>query len=150
MEVILLEKISKLGDLGSVVKVRAGYGRNYLVPQGKALPATKKNLVRFEKERQAFEERQRQVLETAEKLAAAIAEVTVVLERPAGATEKLFGSVTNSDIFTFFEEKGLELPKGVIDVPHPIRTLGEHPIRLRLHPDVIPEVMVHVERQVKK
>ncbi len=150
MEVILLEKIGKLGDLGSVVQVRAGYGRNFLVPEGKALPATKKNRERFEVERAAFEARQADVFGRAEALAAQIAGIEVVLDRPAGSSDKLFGSVTNSDIATFFLERGIETPRGSIDVPQPIRTLGEHVVRIRLHPDIIPEVKVRVERRVNR
>ncbi len=150
MEVILLEKIGKLGDLGDVVKVRAGYGRNFLVPQGKALPATRKNREHFESQRAEFEARQSEILATAEALAVKVAEIQVVLDRPAGTSDKLFGSVTNADIAGFFKEKGVEIPRGAIDVPHPIRTLGEHPVRIRLHPDVIPEVTVLIERRVQR
>ncbi|MEO5366775.1 MAG: 50S ribosomal protein L9 [Magnetococcus sp. WYHC-3] len=148
MEVILLEKISRLGDLGDVVQVRNGFGRNYLLPQGKALPATKANKGRFEAERAGFETRQQEIRAAAESLAAQVANVNVELARPAGSSDKLFGSVTNADIADYFAEKGLDVPRKVIEVPQPIRTLGEHPIRLRLHPDVVPEVMVRVVRTV--
>ncbi|MBF0213278.1 MAG: 50S ribosomal protein L9 [Magnetococcales bacterium] len=150
MEVILLEKVAKLGDLGSVVQVRAGYGRNFLIPEGKALPATRKNRDRFEQERLAFEARQQEVFERAQALAAKLADVEVVLDRPAGSGDKLFGSVTNSDIAAFFAERGIETPRGSIDVPHPIRTLGDHTVRIRLHPDIIPEIKVRVERRVNR
>lgn len=146
MEVILLEKIGKLGDLGAVVKVRRGYGRNFLIPQNKAMPATKQNLAHFEKERLAFEARQDKVKHTAEQLAARIAEVDISLSRPAGSTDKLFGSVTNSDIASFFKEQGIDVPRSTIDVPRPIRTLGEHLVRIRLHPDIVPEITVSVIR----
>jgi len=150
MEVILLEKIGKLGDLGAVVQVRPGYGRNFLIPQGKALPATRKNRDRFEQERLAFEARQQEIFERAQLLAAKIAEVEVVLDRPAGSADKLFGSVTNADIAAFFAERGIETPRGAIDVPYPIRTLGDHVVRIRLHPDIIPEIKVRVERRVNR
>lgn len=150
MEVILLEKIGKLGELGSVVKVRGGYGRNFLVPQGKALPATPGNLKHFENEKAEFEARQRTVLQTAEHLAGQIAEVQIILDRPAGSTDKLFGSVTNGDISSFFREKGIEFPKSAIDIPQPIRTLGDHQVRIRLHPDVIPEIIVQVQRRAHR
>jgi large subunit ribosomal protein L9 len=150
MEVILLEKIGKLGDLGDMVRVRGGYGRNFLVPQGKALPATKDNRAVFDARRAEFESRQKEVLDTANILAEKIAGINVVLDRPAGATEKLFGSVTNADIATFFREHDVEVIRSTIDIPQPIRTLGEHPVRIRLHPDVIPEVVVTVERTVSR
>ncbi|MEO5378407.1 MAG: 50S ribosomal protein L9 [Magnetococcus sp. DMHC-6] len=150
MQVILLEKIANLGDLGQVVQVRAGFGRNYLVPQGKALPATKANQAQFDAKRAAFEQRQKQILQDAQDLAAKITGVQVVLGRPAGSSDKLFGSVTNADISTFFNEHEITLPKGAIEILQPIRTLGSHTIRIRLHPDIMPEVSVLVERQGKK
>lgn len=150
MDVILLEKIGKLGDLGAIVQVRPGYGRNFLIPEGKALPATRKNRERFEEDRIQFETRQQEVFEHAQALAEQIAGIDVVLDRPAGSTEKLFGSVTNSDIAAFFLDRGIETPRGSIDVPQPIRTLGEHTVRIRLHPDIIPEVKVRVERRVNR
>ncbi|MEO5364265.1 MAG: 50S ribosomal protein L9 [Magnetococcus sp. DMHC-8] len=150
MELILLEKIGKLGELGAVVKVRNGYGRNFLIPQGKALPATPVNRARFEAERQAFEARQEGIKRTAEELAARIREVTVVLDRPAGSSDKLFGSVTNADIAGFFQEKGIEVPRSTIDVPKPIRTLGDHLVRIRLHPDIVPDVTVTITRRANR
>ena len=150
MEVILLEKIGKLGDLGAVVKIRSGYGRNFLIPQGKALPATRKNRAQFEAQRAAYEARQTGILEVAKTLAVAIADVQVVMDRPAGNSDKLFGSVTNADIAQFFKEKGIDVPRSTIDVPYPIRTLGEHTVRIRLHPDIIPEVSVRIDRRVNK
>ncbi|MBF0454784.1 MAG: 50S ribosomal protein L9 [Magnetococcales bacterium] len=150
MEVILLEKIGKMGDLGDMVRVRGGYGRNFLVPQGKALPATKENRAIFDARRAEYEKRQSEILKTAKDLAEKIAEIQVVLDRPAGATEKLFGSVTNADIAAFFKEKGVDVIRSIIDIPQPIRTLGEHPVRIRLHPDVIPEITVLVERTVSR
>jgi large subunit ribosomal protein L9 len=150
MEVILLEKIGKLGDLGDSVRVRSGYGRNFLFPQGKALPATKENLAVFDARRAEFEARQKDVLDTANVLAAKIAEISVVLDRPAGATEKLFGSVTNADIANFFKDNDVDVVRSTIDIPQPIRTLGEHLVRIRLHPDVIPEITVMVERTVSR
>lgn len=148
MEVILLEKISRIGDLGERVKVRGGFGRNFLIPQGKALPATRENLARFERQKAEFEQRQEEILANAKELSARIQEVSVVLDRPAGTSEKLFGSVTNADISSYYKEKGLDIPRSQIDVPHPIRVLGEHTVRIRLHPDVIPVVKVTVERRV--
>lgn len=150
MELILLEKIGKLGELGALVKVRNGYGRNFLIPQGKALPATPVNRARFESERKAFEARQAEIKQVAEALAAQIREVTVVLDRPAGSSDKLFGSVTNADIAGFFQEKGINVLRSTIDVPKPIRTLGDHLVRIRLHPDIVPEVTVSIVRRTTR
>lgn len=149
MDVILLEKIERLGSLGTVVKVRSGYGRNYLVPSGKALPATKENKARFEAERAAYELRQEEIRGQAEALAAKIAGIQVVLDRPAGSADKLFGSVTNNDVADYFKQQGIDIPRKVIELSRPIRTLGEHPVRLRLHPDVNPEVVVRINRSMK-
>ncbi len=149
MEVLLLEKINKLGNLGEIVRVKNGHARNYLVPQGKALMATKENKVRFEAERAAFEARQKEVLQQAEDLAGRIRMIQIVLQRPAGVMDKLFGSVTNADIADFLTKQELSIPRNTIEISHPIRTLGEHPIRIRLHPDVIVEMNVRVERAVK-
>lgn len=146
MEVILLEKINKLGELGEKVKVKSGYGRNFLIPQGKALPATRDNQLRFEKERAAYLQRQLEIKAAADTLAAQVQAVQVTLGRPAGSSDKLFGSVTNSDIADFYKAKGVDVPRKVIELPNPIRTLGEHPIRVKLHPDVILSVSVRVER----
>ncbi|MBF0426216.1 MAG: 50S ribosomal protein L9 [Magnetococcales bacterium] len=149
MEVILLEKVSRFGNLGDVVRVKDGYGRNFLIPSGKALPATRENIARFEAERAAFEERQKEVRAKAEEMAGRIAEVQFVLERPAGAADKLFGSVTNADIAAFLKEKGIEVARGLVELGSPIRTLGEHAGRIRLHPDVIVPFTVRVDRSVK-
>ncbi|ABK44958.1 LSU ribosomal protein L9P [Magnetococcus marinus MC-1] len=149
MEVILLEKIGKIGNLGEVVKVRSGYGRNFLIPQGKALPATSENKSVFEAQRADYEARQAEILADAETLAAKVDEVSVVMKRPAGAMDKLFGSVTSADIAVFYKDLGLNIPRNIIDVLTPIRTLGEHQVRVRLHPDVVRVISIQVERAVK-
>ncbi|MBF0447709.1 MAG: 50S ribosomal protein L9 [Magnetococcales bacterium] len=150
MEVILLEKIGKLGDLGDMVRVRGGFGRNFLIPLGKALPASKENRAIFDARRAEYEKRQQEILDVAEVLSEKISGISVVLDRPAGATEKLFGSVTNADIAAFFRQHDVEIVRSIIDIPQPIRTLGEHIVRVRLHPDVIPEITVKVERTVSR
>ncbi|MBF0609763.1 MAG: 50S ribosomal protein L9 [Magnetococcales bacterium] len=149
MDVILLEKIAKLGELGAVVTVRPGFGRNYLIPSGKALPATAANRARFDAERAALEAKQQAIRAQAEELAAKIAEISVVLDRPAGSNEKLFGSVTNADIADYFKAKGVDVPRKAIVIAQPLRTLGTHAVQLRLHPDVSPEIKVRIDRSVK-
>lgn len=149
MEVILLEKIAKLGELGSVVTVRPGFGRNFLIPSGRALPATTNNRARFDKDRAALEIKQQGIRAQAEALAARIAEIEVVLDRPAGSNDKLFGSVTNADIADFFKAKGLDVPRKTIIINQPLRTLGTHTIQIRLHPDVSPDLKLRIERSVK-
>ncbi len=138
MEVILLDKVTGLGELGDKVTVKAGYGRNYLIPSGKAVPATKENLVEFEKRRAELEK------QAAEKLAAAqgrkeaiekLGEVTIA--HKAGEEGKLFGSVGTSDIARACGEAGVEVEKAEIRLPEgPMRTTGEFEVVLHLHPDV--------------
>lgn len=149
MDVILLEKISKLGELGAVVSVRPGFGRNFLIPGGKALPATAANRARFDQERAALEAKQATIRAEAEALALRLAEIQVVLDRPAGSNEKLFGSVTNADIADFFKSKGVDVPRKTIIIAQPLRTLGSHIIQIRLHPDVSPDVQIRIDRSVK-
>lgn len=150
MDVILLEKIDKLGDLGDVVKVKNGFGRNFLIPEGRALPATKGNQAKFEAERAEYEKRQDEVKAAAEELAAKVEAVKVVLTRPAGNSDKLFGSVTNADIAAFYREQGVEVRRRVVELAQPIRTLGDHEVRIRLHSDVLLVVNVHVERAAQQ
>nr|CRH04506.1 50S ribosomal protein L9 [Candidatus Magnetococcus massalia] len=150
MEVILLEKLGKLGDLGEMVKVRPGFGRNYLIPMGKALPATDENRAQFEAQRAEYEARQAEVLAEAEAVAAKIDEIKVTMDRPAGAMDKLFGSVTNADIASYYKEHDITIARNLIDVLQPIRTLGEHAIRIRLHADVVRVVNIQIERAVKQ
>lgn len=149
MEIILLEKVDNLGDLGAVVRVKSGYGRNYLLPQGKALPATKRNKDHFDRQRATFEARQNEILIQAQELSTQVMEVEVTLERAAGSSDKLFGSVTNSDISEYFKQKGVDVPRKAVEMIQPIRTLGEHPVRVKLHPDVAPEITVKVTRAMR-
>ncbi|MBF0589685.1 MAG: 50S ribosomal protein L9 [Magnetococcales bacterium] len=150
MELILLEKVEKLGDLGETVTVRNGYGRNFLIPKGKALQATPANKVRFEREREAYEQKHREELKLAEEIAAQLEDIEIVLDRPAGMGEKLFGSVTNNDVALYLQEKGIDIHRRLVEIPTAIRTLGEHVVRVRLHPDVTPEMTITVERSVRQ
>ncbi len=138
MDVILLDKVTGLGELGDKVSVKAGYGRNFLIPTGKAVPATKENLVEFEKRRAELEK------QAAEKLAAAQARKDaienlgqVTIAHKAGDEGKLFGSVGTSDIARACGEAGVEVAKAEIRLPEgPMRTTGEFEVILHLHPDV--------------
>ncbi len=150
MELILLEKVEKLGDLGEIVQVRAGYGRNYLIPKGKALQATPSNKARFEKEKELYEKKHQEELKKAEEMAAQLEDIDIVLSRPAGVSDKLFGSVTNNDVANYLQKKGIDIHRRVIEIPMAIRTLGEHTVRFRLHPDVTPEMTITVERSVRQ
>ncbi len=139
MELVLLEKVKHLGGLGEKVQVRPGYGRNFLIPQGKAAPATKENLARFEARRAELERAQEEYLAKAQRRAEQIEEATLVIERKTapGGEGKLFGSVSPTDIAEAANAMGLELAKREILLPEgPIRQVGEYKIKVRLHADV--------------
>ncbi len=137
MEVILLEKIHRLGNLGDKVKVKPGYGRNYLIPMGKAVPATAQNVAKFEARRADLESTQDKALEEARAKAAALAGLTVIIASKAGAEGRLYGSVGTADIASAVTETGVNLTKQEVRLPKgPLREAGEHTVDLHLHPDV--------------
>jgi len=145
MEVILLEKVNKLGDLGEKVSVKSGYGRNYLIPQNKAVPATAQNLAEFEAKRAEFEKVEKEALAVAEARAKTISAMTVTIARNAGEEGKLFGSVTPADIVDAVTEAGAELEKREVRLPEgPIHEIGEYDVDLHLHVDVNTTVKVNV------
>ena len=137
MEVILLETIAKLGDLGDKVAVKSGYGRNFLIPQKKAVPATAENLQVFEARRAELEKMAEGKLVEAQSRAEAINALSINIETKAGEEGKLFGSITVRDISEAAEVKGVTLEKSEIRLPDgPIRELGEFEIDVHLHPEV--------------
>ncbi len=145
MEVILLEKVENLGDLGQVVDVRPGYARNYLLPKEKALQATDSNKKRFEAQRRAYEERQKELLHYFQDLGGRIAGTTIQLDRRMAEAGRLFGSVSQADIADALAEQGFEVERGMILLPEgPIKEVGDHEVRLRLHPDVVVTITVSV------
>ena len=137
MEVILLETIAKLGDLGDKVAVKSGYGRNFLIPQKKAVPATAENLQVFEARRAELEKMAEGKLVEAQSRAEAINALSINIETKAGEEGKLFGSITVRDISEAAEVKGVTLEKSEIRLPDgPIRELGDFEIDVHLHPEV--------------
>jgi len=145
MQVILLEKVTNLGGLGDVVKVKDGFARNYLIPKGKAQRATAQNLAEFEKRRGELEKIQAEALTAAQARAATLDGVMVQLTRRAGVDGRLFGSVTNYDIAEALKELGHEVERGVIRMPQgPLKTIGDHDIALALHGDVVVHIKVSV------
>jgi len=138
MQIILLEKLPNLGELGDVVKVRQGYARNYLIPHGKAKRATAENLAEFEKRRAELEKAQAEALAAARERATAIDGLTVQITQKAGVDGKLFGSVTNSDISDAIKAQGHDVSKAQIRMPEgPLKQVGEHELKVALHADVI-------------
>ena len=145
MEVILLQKVKNLGNLGDKVRVKPGYGRNYLVPQGKAVRATEENVAGFEKRRAEYEARANQVLSAAETRQAAFDDASITIKANASMEGKLFGSVGPRDIAEAFSAEGKALEKSeVVMGEGPIRHTGEFEVELHLHADVHTMVKVIV------
>lgn len=148
MELILLEKVTNLGDLGDKVKVKPGYGRNYLMPNGKAAQATAKNLAEFEARRAELEKLALQKLSTAEERCAALRGFEITLTANAGEEGKLYGSIGPREIADAVTEKGIQLEKAeVIMGEGPIRYTGEHNVLVHLHADVETEIKVFVNAE---
>ena len=145
MEVILLEKIANLGDLGDKVSVRPGYGRNYLIPNGKAAPATAEKMAEFERRRAELEKDAATALARAQARAEAISKLTITITQKAGDEGKLFGSVGTQDIAQAITEAGVEVKKNEIRLPEgPIRQTGAYEVALQLHSDVSATAAVKV------
>jgi len=145
MQVILLEKVVNLGELGSVVKVKDGYARNYLIPQGKAKRATAENLKAFESRRAELEKAQAGALAAARERAAKLEGLKLEITQKAGVDGRLFGSVTNYDIVEALEKLGHEVERSHVRMPEgPIKQVGEYPITVALHTDVTATITVAV------
>lgn len=145
MDVILLEKVENLGNIGDRVKVRSGYGRNFLLPRGKATLATPSNVAVFEARRAEFEKKEAEELEAARSRAASAAKLTLRLSAKAGTEGKLFGSLGTADIAEACTAAGVAVKRSEVRLPDgPIRTLGDHSIELHLHSDVNAVVRITV------
>lgn len=146
MQVILLERIGRLGQMGDVVTVKDGYARNFLLPQGKALRATKPNLDRFERERVQLEARNLELKKDADAVAGKIDGQSFVIIRQAGDTGQLYGSVSTRDIAENMSAGGCDIARRQVLLDRPIKVLGLHPVRVALHPEVEVTVTVNVAR----
>lgn len=146
MDIILLQRVEKLGQMGDVVRVRPGYARNFLLPQKKALRATKEAINDFNNRRSALEDANQHARTDAEKLAKKIDGVQVIMIRQAGETGQLYGSVTNRDIADSLMDKGFHVERNKVSLGHPIKTLGVFQARVVLHPEVAAHVVVNVAR----
>ena len=145
MQIILLEKIANLGSLGQQVTVRPGYARNFLFPQGKAVPATKANVEQFEARRAELEAQAADKLSAAQSRAEKIEEIELSAAVKAGDEGKLFGSLGNRDIADLASAAGVELAKSEVLLPEgPVRQVGEYDITIRLHPEVEAVLKLHV------
>lgn len=146
VEVILLQRVEKLGQMGDTVRVKPGYARNFLLPQGRAIRASKDNLARFEQQRAQLEAQNLKRREEAERVAERVAGISVVIIRQAGESGALYGSVSSRDIADAATEAGLQITRQQVVLPHPIKMLGLTPVRVALHPEVAIEVTVNVAR----
>lgn len=145
MQVILMEKVVNLGGLGDVVKVRDGYARNFLLPQGKAKRVTPENLAAFEAKRADLERQQAANLAAAQERAAKIEGLMVQISRKAGVDGRLFGSVTNFDIAEALQAQGFEVEKAGIRMPQgPLKQVGDTQLQIALHSDVVATITVSV------
>jgi large subunit ribosomal protein L9 len=145
MQVILLEKVTNLGNLGDVVKVKDGFARNFLIPQGKAKRATEANLKAFEARRAELEKAQAELLAKAQEHGAKLGGLTLQIAQKAGVDGRLFGSVTNYDIVEALEKQGHRIERSQVRMPSgPLKQVGEYPIQVQLHTDVVVTVNVAV------
>ena len=146
MEVILLERIEKLGQMGDVVNVKTGFARNYLLPQNKALRKTKQNLSRFESERAQLEADNLTRKNEAENIAGKLENMNFTIIRAAGETGQLYGSVTSRDIAESVTKAGISISKNQVILNRALKVLGLEPIRISLHPEVSVEVTANIAR----
>lgn len=145
MQIILLEKVTNLGVLGDVVKVKDGYARNYLIPQGKAKRATQANLAEFEVRRAELERAHAEKLGEAQTIATRLEGLMVQISRKAGMDGRLFGSVTNADVSEALASQGFEIERSAIRMPDgPIKQVGDNQLVVSLHSDVVTTIMVSV------
>ena len=150
MEVILREHVDNLGRRGEVVKVADGYARNYLLPRKLALLATDGNKKQIERERTKFDMKELEEQKAATAVAERLASVEIEIARKVGETEALFGSVTSSDIAEALAKKGFDLDRRKLQLPDPIKRLGEFDVPIKLHPDVIAHIKVKVVAEGSK
>jgi large subunit ribosomal protein L9 len=145
MQIILLEKIANVGNLGDVVKVKDGYARNFLIPHGKAKRATPDNLKAIEARRSDLEKAAAEKLATAQALAEKLEGATLRISQKSGVDGRLFGSVTNVDVVEALKKQGTDVEKSMVRMPSgPLKQVGDHPVSVALHTDVTAHITVHV------
>ncbi len=147
MEVILREDVEKLGHRGDIVKVAEGYGRNFLLPRGLAMAVTDSNKAMIARERKAFEAKAAKEKAEFESLAQRIGTLRFVAPRKVGENDALYGSVTSGDIAEFLKTKGIEIDKRKVSLEEPIKKLGEHEVKIKLHPEVQASLKLLVSKE---
>ncbi|MCB9662538.1 MAG: 50S ribosomal protein L9 [Alphaproteobacteria bacterium] len=146
MLVILKKEVQNLGDAGDIVRVKPGYGRNYLIPNGLAIPANESNVAELSHQKQMADAIRRKELSAAQELSKAIAETAITIRREAGEDDKLFGSVTNRDVVDALAEREISVDRRAVLLDEPIRAIGLFPVKIRLHREVTAELRVFVMR----
>ncbi len=146
MQIILQQRVEKLGHIGDVVQVKDGYARNYLLPRKIALRATKENLKYFETQRAQIEAQNIQKKQEAEKISERMQDLPITIIRQASETSQLYGSVKPNDIVSSLKEEGVTVQKSQVSINQPIKSLGIHPIQVKLHAEVSVKVLINVAR----
>lgn len=147
MDVILKKAIEKLGEQGERVTVSNGYARNYLIPKGFAIQATKQNMAVLEHEKNLIEQQKKKEVKAAEKIANKIRSLSCVMKRQAGDQERLFGSVTSMDLATFLKNNDIEIDRKKIQLEEPIKALGTYRVPISVHPEVTVELKVKIQKE---
>jgi len=149
MKVILREDVENLGKGGELVEVRAGYGRNFLIPRGLAVLANARNVRELEHQKRVADAKAVKLKHGAEALARRLADTPVTLQRKVGEQDKLYGSVTALDVVEALAARGLQIDRRAIDLPEPIKTVGDHEVKVKLHREVVGVARVKVEPEVE-
>ncbi len=147
MQVILLEDVSSLGKAGDLVKVSDGYGRNYLIPQKKAILATEKNIKTLEHQKRLVQHRMAKTKKDVQKMAQEIETLSCTFARSVGESGKLFGSVTSMDIEAYLKENGLEIDRKKIHLEEPLKSVGMFTVPIKLHPEVVANLKVWIVQE---
>jgi len=147
MQVILLERVEKLGQMGEVVKVKDGFARNFLLPRGLGMPVTAANKAMIEKEKKGHQARLAKEKAEFEELAKRIASLRFIAPRKVGENDVLYGSVTSGDVSEFLKTKGIEIDKRKVLLDEPVKHLGEHELKIKLHPEVVAALKLLVTKE---
>ncbi len=144
MKVILKEDIKKLGNMGQIVNVTDGFARNYLVPRGLAVEASTKNMKALQHEQKIIQEKAKKMKESLQEFSERLSKMTLTIKAKAGEEGKLFGSVTSMDIAEHLKQEGVDIDRKKISLEEPIKRLGTHTVKVHLHPDISPQITLHV------
>lgn len=147
MKVILKEDVQGLGKAGQIINVKDGYARNFLLPRGLALVADEKNLKVLEYQKKKFEEEAKKKRQDAESIRDRLSALEITIKAKAGADDKLFGSITAKDVAEALQKEGFSIDKKQINIPEPIKRVGEHEVEVKLHSNVVAKLKINVVRE---